>query len=79
MAFRAAFTAVRLYVRGEALKICTNTSKEKIFLVLKIMPTVNFLKKNDNTIPSLRYRIAKELTVRLYGLVKTIFLKVLRP
>ena len=79
MAFRAAFTAVRLYVRGEALKICTNTSKENFFLVLKIMPTVNFLKKNENTIPSLRYRIAKELTVRLYGLVKTIFLKVLRP
>ena len=42
--------------------------------------TVNFLKKNEITIPSLQYRKAKELTVRLYGFCENAFnLKVLIP
>ena len=39
------------------------------------LKVVNFLKKNEITIPSLRYRKAKELTVRLYGFVKTLLLE----
>ena len=34
---------------------------------------VNFLKKNEITILSLRYRKAKELTVRLYGFCENAF------
>ena len=34
-----------------------------------------FSRKNEITIPSLQYRKAKELTVRLYGFVKTLLLE----
>ena len=39
-----------------------------IYLLLSI-----FSRKNEITIPSLRYRKAKELTVRLYGFCENAF------
>ena len=42
-------------------------------LVTLFIICVNFLKKNEITIPSLQYRKAKELTVRLYGFGENAF------